>query len=533
VTTAATESKAWPFEEARKVLKRAERLDRKTVTFETGYGPSGLPHIGTFAEVARTTMVINAFRQLSDLPTSLFVFSDDMDGLRRAPENVPNRALLEQHLGYPLTKVPDPFGTHGSFGEHNNARLREFLDEFDFSYTFLSATQQYQAGVFDETLLRILRCWAEITEIILPTLGPERRATYSPFMPVCPRTGKVLQVPIIEYSDTTVSYVDPETGDEMSVPVTGGSCKLQWKADWAMRWVALGVDYEMSGKDLIDSVKLSSRIARALGSEPPEGFTYELFLDQEGKKISKSKGNGISVEDWMRSGTKTSLSLFMYHKPREAKKLYEELIPRMEDEFIGHLQRWPEQTAEQRLGNPVWHIENGHVRPADSYGGLTYTLLLNLVSAAQTREPRVLWAYIQKHTPGVSPETHPYLDALVHKAINYYVTKVEPTKVFRAPDDIEREALSKLANALQEIPTQSSSEEVQSIILNVGRSFERYQDMSAKGATPERPGVSGKWFQAIYETLLGQSSGPRIGQFVSLFGAKETCALISSALTRN
>src|SRR3954469_13515393 len=362
-------AKAWPFEEARKLLARLETRRKagqavKGVLFETGYGPSGLPHIGTFGEVARTTMVRHAFRVLTEdkIKTRLLAFSDDMDGLRKVPDNVPNKDMLAQHLGKPLTRVPDPFGTHPSFGQHNNARLRAFLDTFGFDYEFASSTDYYTSGKFDATLLRMLERFDAVMAIMLPSLREERAASYSPFLPICPRTGVVLQVPIVAHDVKagTVSYDDPETQERVTLPVTGGHCKLQWKPDWAMRWVALGVDYEMAGKDLIDSVKLSGKICAALGGKPPEGFNYELFLDDKGQKISKSKGNGLTIEEWLRYGTPESLGLFMYNKPREAKRLFFDVIPRHVDEYIGFLDRYAGQDAKLRLGNPVWHLHAGN-----------------------------------------------------------------------------------------------------------------------------------------------------------------------------
>src|SRR3954469_25961623 len=305
-------ARAWPFEEARKLVARTGgKVPAKGyVLFETGYGPSGLPHIGTFGEVVRTTMVRQAFQRLSDIPTRLFCFSDDMDGLRKVPDNVPNKEMLAQHLGKPLSRIPDPFSNeHPSFGAHNNARLRAFLDRFGFDYEFASSTDYYTSGKFDTALLRMLERLEKVMAIMLPSLREERAASYSPFLPICPRTGMVLYVPISEHDVKagTVSYDDPETKERVTLPVTGGHCKLQWKPDWAMRWFALGVDYEMAGKDLIDSVKLSGKICAALGGTPPEGFNYELFLDDKGQKISKSKGNGLTIDEWLRYASPESL----------------------------------------------------------------------------------------------------------------------------------------------------------------------------------------------------------------------------------
>ena len=358
--SAAQGAAAWPFEEAKKLVARLEKTGKKEVLFETGYGPSGLPHIGTFGEVARTTMVRNAFRVLTadKIPTRLVAFSDDMDGLRKVPDNVPNKDLLSVNLNKPLTAVPDPFGTHASFGEHNNARLRAFLDSFGFEYEFLSATECYRSGRFDATLRLMLERYDDVMAIMLPSLRAERSATYSPFLPLHPKTGHVMQVPIDEVrrDAATLVWRDPETGERFETSVLGGHAKLQWKPDWAMRWVALGVDYEMAGKDLIDSVKLSSEIARALGATPPDGFNYELFLDEKGQKISKSKGNGLTIEDWLTYGTPESLALFMYNKPREAKRLFFDVIPRQVDDYLTFLEKYPAKYAKICLGNLVCQI---------------------------------------------------------------------------------------------------------------------------------------------------------------------------------
>src|ERR1700681_2561455 len=443
----AEQSHAWPFEEARKIVARLKKTPKDAVIFETGYGPSGLPHIGTFGEVARTTMVRHAFRVLTDdrIPTRLIAFSDDMDALRKVPDNVPNKDMLAGHLGRPLSRVPDPFSNeHPSFAAANNARLRAFLDRFGFDYEFLSSTDTYLSGRFDATLLMMLAAYDQVMAIILPTLGPERRATYSPFLPISPASGKVLQVPMIarDVARGTVTYVEPDTGETIETTVTGGRVKCQWKADWAMRWVALGIDYEMAGKDLIDSVKLSGEICRALGGRPPEGFNYELFLDEKGQKISKSKGNGLTIEEWLRYASPESLSLFMYREPKAAKRLYFDVIPRHVDEYLQFLDAYPRQDARQQLQNPVWHIHAGHPPAADM--PVTFQLLLTLVSSSHAENAATLGGFIGRYRPGVTPQTHPKLDAMVGYAINYYRDFVAPTKKFREPTDVERVALQDL-----------------------------------------------------------------------------------------
>jgi lysyl-tRNA synthetase, class I len=525
-------SKAWPFEEARKLLARIERSGTPDeILFETGYGPSGLPHIGTFGEVSRTTMVRHAFATMSDVPTRLLCFSDDMDGLRKVPDNVPNRDQLARHLGLPLTRIPDPFGKFESFGHHNNAMLRDFLDRFGFDYEFASSTDYYTSGRFDAALLRMLECIDEVMEIMLPSLREERAKSYSPFLPLHPDTGIVMQVPIEErrVDAGTIVWRDPETGKRFETPVTGGACKLQWKPDWAMRWHALGVDYEMSGKDLIDSVKLANRICRVLGSEPPEGFNYELFLDENGQKISKSKGNGLTIEEWLRYASPESLQQFMYHKPREAKRLYFDVIPRAVDEYYAQLAAYWRQEPRMRLSNPVWHIHSGAPPKVDM--PVSFALLLNLATVANAETKDVLWGFLQRHLPDVSPDTHPELDRLLGYALSYFEDFVKPHKRYRLADEVERQALQALSDALAKLPPDASAEEIQGVLYDVGRAIPRYQNAHAKGATPDKPGVSLAWFNAIYQILLGEEKGPRFGSFVALYGIDNTRALIATALS--
>jgi lysyl-tRNA synthetase class 1 len=529
----AEQSGAWPFEQARSIVARLKKKPKDEVLFETGYGPSGLPHIGTFGEVARTTMVRHAFRVLTEdrIKTRLIAFSDDMDGLRKVPDNVPNKELLEKHLGQPLTSVPDPFGTHASFGAHNNARLRAFLDAFGFDYEFASSTDYYKSGKFDLALLRMLERLEQVMAIMLPSLREERAASYSPFLPICPRSGTVLYVPIVAHDVKagTVSFDDPDTGERVTLPVTGGHCKLQWKPDWAMRWYALSVDYEMAGKDLIDSVKLSGKICAALGGTPPEGFNYELFLDEKGQKISKSKGNGLTIEEWLRYASPESLSLFMYREPKAAKRLYFDVIPRNVDDYQQYLEAFPKQDARQQLGNPVWHIHSG--RPPSADMPVTFQLLLTLVSSSNAENAETLWGFIGRYRPGVTPQTHPRLDAMVGYAINYYRDFVAPTKKFREPTERERAALQDLRDALSNLPPAASAEEIQNVVYEIGRR-EPFLDATKKGKDG-RPGVSLDWFNMLYQVLLGQEKGPRFGSFVAVYGIANSVAMIDGALARS
>ena len=528
----AEQSNAWPFEQAKQIVARLKKKPKDEVLFETGYGPSGLPHIGTFGEVARTTMVRHAFRALTEdkIKTKLLAFSDDMDGLRKVPDNVPNKEMLEQDLGKPLTQVRDPFGTHPSFGEHNNARLRAFLDTFGFDYEFASSTQYYKSGRFDATLLKMLENIDKVMAIMLPSLREERAATYSPFLPISPRTGVVLQVPIVAHDAKagTVSYDDPDTKERVTVPVTGGHCKLQWKPDWAMRWVALGVDYEMAGKDLIDSVKLSGKICSALGGTPPEGFNYELFLDDKGQKISKSKGNGLTIDEWLRYASPESLSLFMYREPKAAKRLYFDVIPRNVDDYQQFTDGYPRQDGKQRLSNPVWHIHAGNPPLAEM--PVTFQLLLTLVSSSNAENAETLWGFIGRYRPGVTPKTHPKLDDMVGYAINYYRDFVAPTKQFREPTDSERAALTDLRNALAQLPPEASAEDIQNVVYEIGRR-EPFLDHK-KAGKDGRPGVSLDWFNMLYQVLLGQEKGPRFGSFVAVYGVTNAIAMIDAALKR-
>jgi lysyl-tRNA synthetase class 1 len=545
----AREAKSWPFEQARLLLERITRLRltdaerdlasalfaqgkfdearrtlpalNKPVIFQCGYGASGLPHMGTFGEAARPTMVRNAFRALTEdaIPTQLIVFSDDMDGFRKIPDNVPNRAMLEEDRDKPVTSVRDPFGEHESFGAHNNARLRAFLDGFGFDYTFMSSTETYKSGRFDEVLLRILQRFDAIQAIMLPTLGEERQATYSPFLPISPKTGRVLQVPTLERNVEagTIVFAD-EDGTLTEVPVTGGHVKLQWRPDWAARWAALEVDFEASGKDLIDSVRVSNKIVKALGGEPPEVFHFELFMDELNQKISKSKGNGLTMEEWLRYGTPESLTYYMFQSPKSAKRLYFDVIPKATDEYLQQLDAFNRARADGGNGpavdNPAWHVHRG--APPERGSPVSFSLLLNLVSAADASTKDILWGFLERYIPGATPASEPLLDQLAGYAINYYEDFVKPSKRFRAPDARERAAMEALVAKLKALPAGADAEAIQHEVFEVGKDA---------GFEPLRG-----WFSALYEVLLGQSQGPRFGSFTAIFGVERTIQLIERAL---
>ena len=517
---AALLSKAWPFEEARRIKPRISADDK--VIFQTGYGPSGLPHLGTFAEVLRTSMVRHAFSMLNpDVPTRLICFSDDLDALRSVPDNVPNASMLEEHLGKPLTRVPDPFGTHESFAAHNNACLRSFLDRFGFEYEFASSTDYYLSGRFDDVLLQILHSYDEIMEVMLPSLREERRQTYAPFLPICPKSGKVLMVPILERDaeNGLIRYRDPDSGKVMETSVTGGRCKLQWKVDWAARWAALGVNYEMSGKDLIDSVTLSGKICRILGASPPVGFSFELFLDSHGRKISKSRGNGMTIDKWLDCAPPESLELFVYREPRRAKRFHFQAIPKYVDEYLAYLDSYPKQSAKERLVNPVWHIHSGNppIPEAVVEGTrIDFQLLLNLVNASNASNAQTLWGFLQCYAPSISPESHPGLDSLVHNAVAYYHEYIACNRARRPPTTEEVVALQDLIERLQALPPDADAKTIQNEIYAVGKSAS-YEELRT-------------WFQALYEILLGVRQGPRFGSFIHLYGIDNSIKLIQEVL---
>jgi lysyl-tRNA synthetase class 1 len=516
IRDAALSSKAWPFEEARRVLKRFAKSPpaKGYVLFETGYGPSGLPHIGTFGEVARTTMIRRAFQVISDIPTKLVCFSDDLDGMRKVPGNVPNPDQLTPHLQKPLTRVPDPFGTHDSFGDHNNAMLRRFLDTFGFEYEFISATDFYTSGQFDEVLLRAAERYDDIMAVMLKSLREERRQTYSIFLPIHPDTGRVMYVPIkeVDAKAGTITF-DDEDGTEMTLPITGGNVKLQWKPDFGARWAALGVDFEMYGKDHSTNTPIYDSICRILGAPAPEHFTYELFLDENGQKISKSSGNGVSIDEWLTYASTESLAYFMYQKPKTAKRMYFDVIPKAVDEYHQQLRAYETQDMAQRLNNPVWHIHGGDVPKSNML--VPFSMLLNLASVSAAEDKSQLWGFIQRYAPDTNPDSNPDMDRAVGHAVRYYNDFVKPTKTYRAATAPEREALQDLRAQLAAYDGPVDDEALQSIVYACGR--DRFDPLRT-------------WFTALYEVLLGASQGPRFGGFIALYGVAETIALIDDAL---
>tara|TARA_Y100000590_G_scaffold405468_1_gene493800 strand:- start:2843 stop:4405 length:1563 start_codon:yes stop_codon:yes gene_type:complete len=505
---------AWPFVEARKLVKERQKTfeKKKKIILQTGYGPSGLPHIGTFAEVARTTMMANAIKQIIDIPTEIITFSDDMDGLRKIPDNVPNKEILEKNLHKPLTSVPDPFKKFKSFGQHNNEMLKKFLNEFKFNYTFKSSTETYKSGLFNEALLLVLDKYEEIKNIILPTLGDERKKTYSPFLPICPETGKVLEVPVIEIKKKEGKIIYKNDNREIETEVTNGKCKLQWKVDWAMRWYTFEVDYEMYGKDLIESAILSSKICQALGKKSPNGFAYEMFLDEKGEKISKSKGNGITIEQWLRYASPESLSLYMYQNPKRAKKLYADVVPKAVDEYLTCIDKFNEQDDKNKLLNPVWHIHNGN--PPKEKSIMPFSVLLNLVGTSNATDKNVLWKFIKKNKKDIQISDHPILDNLIDYALKYFKDIVKPNKKYRKPNDKEKKALKDLVIRLKDCKDHMDPEEIQTIVYSVGKDNGYKENLR-------------EWFKAIYEIVFGDQDGPRMGFFISFFGIRESIELIN------
>jgi len=508
---------AWPFVEAKKVLReRKKNIDAKgKIILQTGYGPSGLPHIGTFGEVARTSMVVNALNQLTDLPKEIITFSDDMDGLRKVPGNIPNQEKLQNNLHKPLTQVPDPFEKYKSFGEHNNRMLKNFLDKFNFKYTFKSSTELYKSGHFNSTLKLILKNYQGIMDIIMPTLGKERQKTYSPFLPICPDTGIVLEIPILDIDEKNSIIIFDNKGSKLEKSILDGNCKLQWKVDWAMRWYALDVDFEMYGKDLIESAVLSTKIIKLLGKPNPSGFAYELFLDEKGEKISKSKGNGITIDEWLEYASPESLSLFMYQNPKRAKKLYKEIVPKAVDEYLDFIEKGKKQNELQLLLNPVWHVHNGEMPTENSV--MPFSMLLNLVETSNADSKELLWKFVRKYKKDISEKDYPIFDKLINYAIKYFNDVIKSKKIYKKPNEEEKNALEALIKVLDNCDDDMQPEDIQTNIYSVGKENGYKENLR-------------DWFKLIYEVVFGDENGPRMGFFISFFGVNETKELIKDKL---
>ena len=508
---------SWPFVEVRKLLRDRKKIINKKnkITFQTGYGPSGLPHIGTFGEVARTTMMINALNHIEKINHELITFSDDMDGLRKVPENIPNDEILKKNLGKPLTSIPDPFGKFKSFGEHNNEMLKKFLNKFNFKFIFKSSTQNYKSGIFNSSLHRVLEKYEDIMNIILPTLREERRKTYCPFLPICKNTGKVLEIPMLSMDLKKGKIIFDNGGEKLETSILNGDCKLQWKVDWAMRWFTFDIDFEMYGKDLTESAILSNKICKTLGKNPPNGFAYELFLDEKGEKISKSKGNGISIEEWLRYASPESLALYMYPNPKRAKKLYSDVVPKTVDEYLSHIEKYPSQDIKEKILNPVWHVHNG--KPPKEKMIMSFSMLLNLAGSSNADNKNILWKFINRFHKEIKPKDYKILDSLTEYAINYFKDKVEPNKKFKKPNEKERIALKNLIKKLGQIDTSLKPEEIQTYVYTVGKENGYEKNLR-------------DWFKLIYEVIFGVVNGPRLGFFISFFGLKETIRLIEDKL---
>ena len=508
---------SWPFVEIRKLLKERQNIIKRKnkITFQTGYGPSGLPHIGTFGEVSRTSMMINVLNHIKKIDTELITFSDDMDGLRKVPENIPNNKILHENLGKPLTDIPDPFKKYNSFGEHNNKMLIAFLKKFKFDFIFKSSTENYKRGFFNSSLERVLEKFDDIMNIILPTLRSERRKTYSPFLPICTKTGKVLEIPIIEIDKKNKKLIFDNNGKKIETNILNGNCKLQWKVDWAMRWFTFDVDFEMYGKDLIESAIVSSKICKVMGKQPPNGFAYELFLDEKGEKISKSKGNGITIEQWLRYASPESLSLYMYQNPKRAKKLYPDVVPKAVDEYLNNIEKYESQTTKDKLLNPIWHIHKGS--PPKERIIMPFSMLLNIVGSSNSKTKDILWKFIKKFHNEIEPKNHKILDELTNYAINYFTDQVEPKKKFKNPSEIEIKALKNLILVLKKIPQSMPAEEIQTRIYTAGKENGYSKNLR-------------DWFKLIYEVFFGEENGPRMGFFISFFGVKETIDLMEKKL---
>jgi lysyl-tRNA synthetase class 1 len=513
---------SWPFKEAQTLQKRFKAPPDKPVTFETGFGPSGLPHIGTFAEVARTTWVQRAFEHLSGWETRLIAFSDDMDGLRKVPLNMPQPDMLAEHLGKPLCYIPDPFGQDESYSAHMNRKLQEFLDAYGFTYQFQSSQEAYERGDFDEGLAILLQKVEQVRAIILPTLGQDKRADWSPFFPICQKCGRIYSTRVIGYhpEDNTIDYVCDQPigsaagcGDKNTISILGGQVKVGWKVDWALRWYAYDVGYEMYGKDLIDSARLSGQITRLMSKQPPNGFFYEMFLDEEGRKISKSVGKGLTVNGWVSYAPLESLLHYLFQNPRRAKRLFWDVVPKSVDDYLADLRQYPSLDETKKPDQAIWHIFNlGRNVPAYD-AGINFSLVNNLVSALGTDQAELTYEYLKRYDPSTANHEDMVRD-LVQKSINYYRDFILPGKQYRLPTEAERQLLQAARDRLSNFESDDEND-LQTIPFDIAR---------------ENDIPPAKVFQAFYQVVLGQERGPRFGTFARLVGKEKLLLLLDKAL---
>ncbi len=521
--------KEWPFVESRRILDRLERLGKSSVTAETGYGPSGLPHIGTFGEVARTSFVLQALATVAPkVESRIIAFSDDMDGLRDVPKNLPNGQMLTSHLGKPLTAIPDPFGQEKSFAHYMNHRLRDFLDSYGFRYQFASSTESYASGVFDEGLRRIMGNYDAIRDLFTATIAEEKRAAWSPFFPICESCGRVYSTRVTELDtkgfrvayacDAPLAGKYGSCGHTGSTSVLGGTCKVGWKVDWALRWFSLGIDYEMHGEDLLDSARLSSKIVKILGGEPPELFKYELFLDEKGKKISKKIGNGISLEQWLRFAPVDSLLYIMYVKPQQAKKMGLPILPEILDQYLELVAEY--DGAEDSPVPFISRLSHGaHAGKLEGQKTITYSLILELILALNQDDPRIVRDYLLKYQPAIAGNVA-YYEELIKDALAYYREVLLPSRKAEPADHLMDDTLRALRDELARLEAAGTAPDADALQT---MAFQLAKDRDVKMKD---------WFRALYRVFLGQSQGPRIGSFIALLGYKDCIERLEAHLVK-
>ncbi len=534
-----TELDLWPYEEARRLAERVSSYPpERAVIFESGFGPSGLPHLGTMGEVLRPAYVQHAFQVLGQVleeadsssaayrrPSRLVVFIDDMDGLRKVPESIPNREASAAFLGQPVSRIPDPFGEcHPSFAAHMIALLEKFLEPVEVSYELMRSSEMYASGRFDDALKLILEKHAEIIRIVTPTLREENRAGWSPVMPLCPACGQINSTLVTAYHPerATVEFSCERSfggshgcGFRGEQSVLGGKAKVQWKVDWALRWYMLSVDYELYGKDLIDSARLSGQILRLLGGRPPLGFAFEMYLDEEGHKVSKSIGRGVGVEQWRRYAPIEVLKYFLILNPRRARKLFLESIPQYTDEYLDALRAWGAADRRARRNSPLeFVLQSQSARRFNST--LSFGLVMNLVAALGSSERELIWRYLVHYDPAIEgdADTMKLTRELMECALNFYRDFIEPAKFHYTPSDGEREQLRALSAWLAQ-NGEAGAEDIEKAIYELGR--QHY----------DKPG---KIFPLLYRVILGQERGPRLGAFIRLTTPARVAAIVDARL---